>query len=198
MLMLLCLLMFRQLNHPRSPSKQEAERSAFFLVPSFSKRDITKDRSLMWPQICKENTFGIFWNKCQVSIIGNDDGRSWHQGDPQKGKQVPFLLGDFNSEMLAQADLDEPHLLPPQKRATWYFGCGLAKTWLGHQQVWIIVGSANHVGPTAFVEENWHLMVIEKMMMEIYKYIYFWSQVTVVLGTAHPEHIQTKPQTANS
>lgn len=120
------------------------------------------------------------------------------KGTLRKGNRCPFCLGGFNSEILAQADLAEPHLLPPQKQAAWYFGRGLAEAWLGHEQVWIIVGSANHVGPSAFVEENWHLMVIEKMMMEIYKYIYFWSQVTVVLGTAHPEHIQMKPQTANS
>lgn len=151
----------------------------------------------MWQQICKENTFGIFWNKCQVSTIGNDEW--WVLTSRESSEREVDVLSAYWLQ-LRDTGPSWPWWTPSstsETGAVGCFGCGLAKAWLGHQEAWIIVGSANHMGPTAFMEESWHLMVMEKMRMKIYKYIYFWSRVTVVLGTAWPEHIQTKPQTAN-
>lgn len=107
-------------------------------------------------------------------------------GPLQKGSRCPFILG-LQLRDTDPPDLNDPHLLP-QKQGLGHFGYRLAKAWLGHQEAWIIVGSANHMGLTAFMEESWHLMVIEVMKMEIYKYICCWSRVTAVLGTAGPEH----------
>lgn len=98
-----------------------------------------------------------------------------------------FQSGGLNSETLTHLILMIP-IFYLRNKGLGHFGYRLAKARLGRQEAWIIVGSANHVGLTAFIEESWHLMVIEVMKMEIYKYIRCWSQVTAVLGTACPEH----------
>ena len=82
-------------------------------------------------------------------------------GPLQKGSRCPFILG-LQLRDTDPPDLNDPHLLP-QKQGLGHFGYRLAKAWLGHQEAWIIVGSANHMGLTAFMEESWHLMVIEVM-----------------------------------
>lgn len=79
------------------------------------------------------------------------NGRSWLGGTLRKGSRCPFCLVASTQRCWPKLTLASPIFF---QRAAWYFGRGLAEAWLGHQQVWIIVGSANHVGPTAFVEKE--------------------------------------------
>lgn len=114
-------------------------------------------------------------------------------GPLQKGSRRPSLAA--STQTLTHLILMIP-IFHPQKQGLGSLGYGWAKSPAWAPGSMNDCGLSKSRGPHCLhMGESWHLMVIEMMKMEIYKYICCWSRVTAVLEL---HVLNTKHQTANS